>query len=154
MNVTVHIDGKNDAAPSEENFRIWVHAAVHGDHLHKNASKRAELSIQLVESPEMSQLNAQFRGKEGDTNVLSFPVDPELQKRTGLLGDVVICSEVVEREAREQGKTLDHHWAHITIHGVLHLLGYDHIDDSDAEVMEALEIAKLQGLAIPNPYIA
>ena len=81
-------------------------------------------------------------------------VEIDLQKRTGLLGDLILCDEVINREALDQAKPREHHWAHITIHGVLHLLGYDHIDEADAEVMEALEIEKLDGLAIPNPYNA
>ena len=100
----------------------------------------------------MKRFNYQYRGKETDTNVLSFPVDAELQKQTGLLGDLIICSDVVQREANEQSKTPEHHWAHMTIHGTLHLLGYDHIADDDAELMEALEVACLAHLSISNPY--
>lgn len=112
----------------------------------------AELSIQVVDSDEMTRFNHQYRGKETDTNVLSFPVDAELQRQTGLLGDLIICGDVVYREAREQAKSPEHHWAHMTIHGTLHLLGYDHIADDDAEVMETIEIARLAHLCIPNPY--
>ena len=102
----------------------------------------------------MTDFNTRYRDKHSDTNVLSFPVDADLKHRTGLLGDLILCDEVINREAAEQAKPREHHWAHITIHGVLHLLGYDHIDEDDAEIMEALEIQKLDGLAIPNPYNA
>ena len=102
----------------------------------------------------MTDFNTRYRDKHADTNVLSFPVDADLQHRTGLLGDLILCDEVINREAAEQAKPREHHWAHITIHGVLHLLGYDHIDEDEAEIMEALEIQKLDGLAIPNPYNA
>ena len=154
MDVTVHIDRNQADAPDDENFRIWVMSALSGDHSNGLTDGKAELSIQLVSSEQMTELNARYRDKQAETNVLSFPVDTDLQHRTGLLGDLVLCDEVINREAAEQAKPRVHHWAHITIHGVLHLLGYDHIDEGDAEVMEALEIQKLDGLAIPNPYNA
>ena len=102
----------------------------------------------------MTEIKSRYRHKQTDTKVLSFPVDTDLQKRTGLLGDLILCDEVINREALDQAKPREHHCAHITIHGVLHLLWYDHIDEADAEVMEALEIDKLDGVAIPNPYSA
>ena len=154
MDVTVHVDRNQADAPDDESFRIWVMSALSGDHSNRPIGDNAELSIQLVNSDQMTDFNARYRDKRADTNVLSFPVDADLQLRTGLLGDLVLCDEVINREAAEQAKPSEHHWAHITIHGVLHLLGYDHIDESDAEIMEALEIQKLDGLAIPNPYNA
>jgi probable rRNA maturation factor len=154
MDVTVHVDRNQADAPDDESFRIWVMSALSGDHSNRPIGDNAELSIQLVNSDQMTDFNARYRDKRADTNVLSFPVDADLQHRTGLLGDLVLCDEVINREAAEQAKPSEHHWAHITIHGVLHLLGYDHIDESDAEIMEALEIQKLDGLAIPNPYNA
>jgi probable rRNA maturation factor len=154
MDVTVHVDRNQADAPDDESFRIWVMSALSGDHSNRPIGDNAELSIQLVNSDQMTDFNVRYRDKRADTNVLSFPVDADLQHRTGLLGDLVLCDEVINREAAEQAKPSEHHWAHITIHGVLHLLGYDHIDESDAEIMEALEIQKLDGLAIPNPYNA
>jgi probable rRNA maturation factor len=154
MVVTVHIDRNQADAPDDESFRNWVISALNGDHAGSPIDDAAELSIQLVNSDQMIEFNARYRDQHTDTNVLSFPVDADLQHRTGLLGDLVLCDEVINREAAEQAKPSEHHWAHITIHGVLHLLGYDHIDESDAEIMEALEIQKLDGLAIPNPYNA
>ena len=126
--------------------------ALSGDHARWRPTEIAEISIQVVDSEEMTRFNCQYRGKESDTNVLSFPVDADLQKQTGLLGDLIICSDVVQREAQQQSKAPEHHWAHMTIHGTLHLLGYDHIADEDAELMEAIEVARLAELSIPNPY--
>ena len=154
MDVIVHVDRNRADAPDDESFRIWVMSALSGDHSNRPIGDSAELSIQLVNSDQMTDFNTRYRDKHADTNVLSFPVDVDLQHRTGLLGDLILCDEVINREAAEQEKPREHHWAHITIHGVLHLLGYDHIDADDAEIMEALEIQKLDGLAIPNPYNA
>ena len=152
MNLSVHVDCNNQDAPKPEAFESWVAAALSGDHARWRPTEIAEVSIQVVDSEEMTRFNHQYRGKESDTNVLSFPVDADLQKQTGLLGDLIICSDVVQREAQQQSKTPEHHWAHMTIHGTLHLLGYDHIADEDAELMEAIEVARLGQLSIPNPY--
>ena len=154
MELTVHIDRNLADAPDDVSFRIWVMSALSGDHSNRSVDKTAELSIKLVSSGQMTEFNAHYRDKHTNTNVLSFPVDAELQHRTGLLGDLILCDEVINQEAAEQAKPREHHWAHITIHGVLHLLGYDHIDEDDAQIMEELEIQKLNGLAIPNPYNA
>ena len=154
MDVTTHVDRNQADAPDDESFRIWVMCALSGDHSNRPIGDNAELSIHLVTSDQMTEFNTRYRDKQADTNALSFPVDADLQHRTGLLGDLILCDEVINREAAEQAKSREHHWAHITIHGVLHLLGYDHIDESDAEMMEAIEIQKLDGLAIPNPYNA
>jgi len=154
MKVCIHIDRNEIEAPSDSEFQNWVAAALHGNHTHADIPSSPELSIQLVTGEEMSRLNMQYRGKAKDTNVLSFPVEPALQAKTGLLGDIIICAEVVSREAAEQAKPDAHHWAHMTIHGTLHLLGYDHIEEADATIMETLEVAQLATLAIPNPYHA
>jgi len=154
MDVTVYVDRNQADAPDDDSFRVWVISALSGNHSNMSISDSAELSIQLVNSDQMTEFNVRYRDKHADTNVLSFPVAADLQNRTGLLGDLVLCDEVINREAAEQAKPREHHWAHITIHGVLHLLGYDHIDEDDAQIMEALEIQKLNGLAIPNPYNA
>ena len=152
MNLSVHVDCNNQEEPKPEAFESWVATALSGDHARWRPTVIAEVSIQVVDSEEMTRFNHQYRGKESDTNVLSFPVDADLQKQTGLLGDLIICSDVVQREAQQQSKTPEHHWAHMTIHGTLHLLGYDHIADEDAELMEAIEVARLAQLSIPNPY--
>lgn len=138
--------------PTRPQFRKWVLAALSG------AGRRfdSEVAIQIVDAAEGQAMNLQYRGKDYATNVLSFPADvPE-----GLpedfdfpqLGDLVICAPVVAREAAEQGKALNDHYAHLTVHGVLHLLGFDHIEDEEAEEMEALERVILASLDIADPY--
>jgi len=111
-----------------------------------------ELTIRLVDIEESQQLNHQYREKDKPTNVLSFPFEVPDGIELNLLGDLVVCVQVVEQEAKEQGKELFDHWAHMIIHGCLHLLGYDHINDTDAEEMEALEIKILAELSINTPY--
>ena len=101
---------------------------------------------------ESQQLNSQYRQKDKPTNVLSFPFEVPEGIELNLLGDLVVCASVVEQEAKEQNKVLFHHWAHMIVHGCLHLLGYDHINDADADEMEALEVKILAKLAISNPY--
>lgn len=113
-----------------------------------------KLVIRIVDEPESQSLNQQFRGIDKPTNVLSFPFESPPHVRSRHIGDLVICAPVVEREAAEQGKSLEAHWAHMVVHGVLHLLGYDHQTDADAETMEGLEIAILGRLGFPNPYEA
>lgn len=132
--------------PSLQQFQYWVDTVL------ANAEQPSEIVIRLVDEAESAELNERYRHKPGPTNILSFPFDPPIGIESDLLGDLVICAPVIEREAQEQHKLPEHHWAHITIHGVLHLLGYDHIDDADAEEMEALEIKFLQTLNIANPY--
>jgi len=134
--------------PDAAQVEYWVAHALQGH-------PPTELTIRIVEAAESAALNERYRDKTGPTNVLSFPFDapPGLPADVVLpLGDLVICAEVVAREAQAQGKPLAHHWAHIVVHGVLHLLGYDHIDDAQAREMEALEIAILRQLNIDNPY--
>ena len=127
-------------------FEQWVGAAL--THL----DEQCELSIRLVDTEESAELNSSYRGKSGPTNVLSFPFESPVPMEPRLLGDLIICVPVVEREALEQNKKLNDHWAHLVIHGCLHLLGYDHIDDEEAEEMESLEITILKTLDIDNPY--
>ena len=136
--------------PASVSFRRWVAAALAG----AGHTRDTELSIRIVDSAEGRELNHQYRGKDYATNVLSFPVElPEgLDIEIPLIGDLVICAPVVAREADEQGKPVRHHWAHLTVHGTLHLLGYDHIVEAEAEAMEALERRILATLGIPDPY--
>lgn len=144
----IHVDLDNASGsaevPDEAAFQRWADAAAETD--------GAEVSIRLVDEAESAELNRTYRGKDKPTNVLSFPFEAPEGVPNDLLGDLVICVPVVEREAREQGKTSAAHWAHLVVHGLLHLQGYDHIEDDEAEVMEAKEIAILQGLGFPNPY--
>ena len=108
--------------------------------------------VRIVDAEESAELNQHYRDKQGPTNVLSFPFDPPEGIEDDHLGDLVLCAPVIRTEANEQGKIQQHHWSHMLIHGVLHLLGYDHLDDSEAEEMEAMEIDLLSRLAIANPY--
>jgi probable rRNA maturation factor len=112
----------------------------------------AELTLRITDSAEVQQLNKTYRDKDQSTNVLSFPADLPPELNIPLLGDIIISAEVVEQEALEQGKSSEAHWAHMVIHGTLHLLGYDHIDDNDAEAMESLETQLLSQLGYANPY--
>ncbi len=113
----------------------------------------SEISLRIVDSDEMQALNARYRGKDKPTNVLSFPAELPEGVTVPLLGDIAICAAVVEREAKEQQKELKAHWDHMLVHGVLHLLGYDHEDDDEAAEMEALETRVLADLGWPNPYL-
>lgn len=135
------------AYPAAEQFQAWVDAALSG------FQRDSEVTIRLVDTAESAELNSQYRHKSGPTNILSFPFEAPPGVELDLLGDLVICAPVLAREAAEQGKLPEHHWAHITVHGVLHLLGYDHIEEQDAEQMEALEIDILSRLNIANPYL-
>ncbi|WP_027911092.1 rRNA maturation RNase YbeY [Pseudomonas sp. URMO17WK12:I4] len=133
--------------PAEADFQAWCAIAL------RQRSADSELTIRLVDEEEGRELNRTWRGKDYATNVLSFPADvPDELLDIPLLGDLVICVPVVEREAVEQGKTPEAHWAHLVIHGCLHLLGYDHIEDEEAEEMEGLERILLAELGHPDPY--
>jgi probable rRNA maturation factor len=133
--------------PSEQQFQLWVDTVLQED------DQDSEIVIRLVDDQESAELNQQYRHKQGPTNILSFPFEAPDGFDTDLLGDLVICAPLISLEAQQQNKQLFDHWAHITIHGVLHLLGYDHIDDAEAEEMEALEIKILSRLNINNPYL-
>jgi probable rRNA maturation factor len=108
--------------------------------------------LRIVDEPEGAELNQAWRNRSAATNVLSFPAELPENPALRVLGDLVLCAPVVRREARAQGKPQAAHWAHLVIHGTLHLLGYDHTVESEAEVMEALECAVLAGLGFPDPY--
>ena len=133
--------------PAEAQLRRWVELAL------RQRTADSELTIRLVDAEEGQELNRTYRHKDYATNVLSFPAEvPDGLLDIPLLGDLVICVPVVEREAREQNKSPEAHWAHLVIHGCLHLLGYDHIDDEEAEEMEGLERQLLAELGYPDPY--
>ena len=133
--------------PTTSQFQAWLDAAI------LPLQTEAEVTVRIVDESESQQLNKQYRTKDYPTNVLSFPFHAPPGIELPLLGDLVICAPVVAREADEQNKALLAHWAHMVVHGSLHLLGFDHINDDDAEQMEAEEIAILQQLGIDNPYL-
>ena len=137
-----------DLLPSQEQVERWVAAALAG---HR---EEAEMVVRVVTPEEGRQLNSNFRGRDYATNVLSFPFEmpPGFEEELPELGDLVICAEVVADEAAEQGKPPEHHWAHMVVHGTLHLLGYDHMEETEALEMEETEQKILAGLGIPDPY--
>ena len=148
MNLEIDIQRESaDPAPEEEDIRRWITAA-----LSEQRQADSEISVRLVDEAEMADLNQAWRDKTGSTNVLSFPSDLPPELELPLLGDIVVCVQVVAREAAEQNKPLEAHWAHMFVHGTLHLLGYDHIDDEEAEAMEALETKILSTLNYSCPY--
>lgn len=134
--------------PSEDAFKHWVIAALEG----AKCELDKELTVRIVDEAESQSLNLQYRGKDKPTNVLSFPADLPPEVEIPLLGDLVICAQVVQREADEQNKQITSHWAHMVIHGTLHLLGFDHIDDAEAEQMESLETNIITAMGFLAPY--
>lgn len=122
--------------------------------LASETEEASELVIRVVNAYESQELNKTFRGKDYPTNVLSFPADIQLPEGPTILGDIAICLPVVKREADEQSKRFDQHFAHMVVHGCLHLMGYDHEDEDDADQMEAKEIGILENLGYPNPYLS
>ena len=150
------IESKN--TPSEQNISLWIEKTLE---LSGSTNNDPELTIRIVSLEESQQLNNDFRGKDKPTNILSFPFEIpeglpdevlESENMNNILGDLAICEDVVIQEAKEQNKAIENHWAHMVIHGVLHLLGYDHISESDAVIMESLEVKILSDLAIASPY--
>ncbi len=135
------------AVPELSDIQAWAQAAWQGQ-------DDSEVTIRVVDEAESQALNHQYREKDRPTNVLSFPFEAPPGIPVALAGDLVVCAPVVEREAREQSKPLKAHWAHMVIHGILHLQGFDHITDEDASVMEELEIRLLAQLGFSNPYEA
>jgi probable rRNA maturation factor len=145
--VEVQVVFTSPGQPDKRQIQLWGDAALQG------YNWDAEIVVRIVDVHESAQLNKQYRHKPGPTNILSFPTDIPEGIGLNLLGDLVVCAPVLEREAIEQQKLLTHHWAHIIVHGVLHLLGYDHIEEDKAEIMENKEINILQALNISNPYL-
>ena len=149
MLIDLQIASENiDGLPTLEQIEQWATAAVQPE------SDDVEMTVRIVDEAESQALNRTYRAKDRPTNVLSFPFECPTEVSLPLLGDLVICRQVVEYEAAEQKKPLMAHWAHMVVHGSLHLLGYDHIDDSEAEEMESLETKIMQGLGFVDPYLA
>ena len=139
LDFSLQIASQDPSIPTARDFRRWVRAALRVD---------TSLTIRVVDAEEGQQLNATYRGKDYATNVLTFP----LTETPWLMGDIILCAPVVAREAAEQGKSLLAHYAHMTVHGVLHLHGYDHELEPQAVLMEAMEVVALRQLGVANPY--
>ncbi|MDE1477906.1 rRNA maturation RNase YbeY [Xenorhabdus bovienii] len=137
-----------EGLPDEALFQRWLESVL------PQFQAESEVTIRLVDEAESHDLNLTYRGKDKPTNVLSFPFEAPPEVELPLLGDLIICRQVVEQEAEEQQKTVEEHWVHMVIHGSLHLLGYDHIEDDEAEEMESLETEILQKMGYADPYLA
>jgi len=161
MNVDLQIASEQALLPSLDQLETWSDLAI------QSGAADTEITIRIVDDAESHELNLQYRGKDNPTNVLSFPFeqpefdDPELAAEmaaelgdANYIGDLVINAALVAQEAAQQQKQLHDHWAHLVIHGTLHLQGFDHIEDDDADIMEALESQLLAQLQITNPYVA
>jgi probable rRNA maturation factor len=149
VSLTVDIQcASAEPVPDEDDLRSWIAAALAS----QNRGGDTEISLRLVDIEEMAKHNEAFRGVAGPTNVLSFPANLPAELELPLLGDIVICAPIVREEAQAQHKSLQAHWAHMAVHGTLHLLGYDHIEDDEAILMEELESAILAELHFPCPY--
>lgn len=135
-----------EGLPSATQLHQWLQLAL------QDRTADAELTLRIVDEAEITALNYRYRGKDGATNVLSFPYQPLPGVESGLLGDIVICAPVVAREAVAQSRSLEEHWAHVTIHGVLHLLGHDHQQAEEAGQMERLEAQLLGQIGFADPY--
>ena len=151
--VDVQVASNADGIPDDAEIRDWVIRTIAAAGDCRDGS--LEVSVRIVDEAEMQSLNLEYRGRDASTNVLSFPGEPLESLPADMpksLGDVVVCAPVVGREAREQGKSAEAHWGHMLVHGVLHLLGHDHIIPADAEAMEALEVRILSQHGIADPY--
>ena len=148
MSYLIHLQNisKLKSIPETKKLKTWAVEAL------KYKAQSAELTIRIVNKKEMSLFNQTYRKRVGPTNILSFPFEAPPGAHSYLLGDIVICADVVAQEAQEQHKPLRAHWAHMTIHGMLHLLGYDHVTEALAKVMEPLETHLLQTLGFKDPY--
>ncbi len=144
--VLIQVASREKSLPAEDNLQQWAQTA-----LGPNAAD-AEVVIRIVDEEESRRLNNRYRGRDKSTNVLSFPFEAPPGVPVKHIGDLVVCAPVVAAEARMQGKPLEHHWAHMIVHGILHLRGHDHATEEDAGHMESLEQELLHGMGIPDPY--
>jgi probable rRNA maturation factor len=146
LDLQIAVENEKDL-PTYEDILLWLDSTL------AKFKPQAEVTVRVVDEPESQELNHDYRGKDKPTNVLSFPFEAPPGIDIDLLGDLVICKQVVEREAIEQNKPLISHWAHMVVHGCLHLLGYDHIEDQEAEEMESLETEIMKSMGYSDPYI-
>jgi probable rRNA maturation factor len=144
--VYLQIASKSAHIPTLTQFKRWINLVL------RQQNVKGDISIRIVNKAESAKLNQHYRQKNGATNILSFPLEPIADVPMKLLGDLVICAPIISQEAKQQNKSTLAHWAHITMHGTLHLLGYDHIKDNEADIMENLEITLLRQIDINNPY--
>lgn len=145
--ISIQIACQSKDHPTRTQIRQWAKQTLD---IQKMSDK--QLTIRLVNKTESQQLNSTYRHKDKPTNVLSFPMDAPPGVQIPILGDIILCGDVINNEAMTQGKSFEAHWAHMVVHGILHLLGYDHIDDTEAEIMERQEIAILHKLGFADPY--
>ena len=147
LQVELQVADKSGYLPDLNQFSRWASAAVTG------RTEDTELTIRIVDAAESAALNERFRSRQHATNVLAFPATLPTEIGLAVLGDLAICGEIVAREADEQGKGIEAHWAHMVVHGTLHLIGYDHQTDIQAKKMEGLEVQILRGLGYADPYL-
>ena len=146
ITVDIQYATESKTLPTALELRHWV------EHALTDYAKDTAITLRIVDTIEMTQLNLYYRGKNKPTNVLSFPYEESLEEEK-MLGDIVICAPVVLTEADEQHKPWQAHWAHLVVHGCLHLVGFDHEVEDQAEAMESLEVKLLAGLGFPDPYL-
>ena len=145
LKLELQVASSEQELPEQAEFQQWLNTCF--------PDIKGSVLVRIVDAEESAELNQHYRQKEGPTNVLSFPFDLPDEIENDHLGDLVLCAPVIRREASEQGKSVMHHWSHMLIHGVLHLLGYDHLNDEEAEEMEGIEVELLSRLAVSNPYL-
>lgn len=146
MSVSENLESEDEDIPDTAEVQHWAEQAC-------LCEDQVIASVQVVDNDEMRELNSTWRGKDGPTNVLSFPMQSPEEVDLKILGDLALCAPVINAEARQQHKPVSAHWAHMVVHGMLHLQGYDHIEQQQAEEMEALEIRILDQLGFDNPYL-
>lgn len=144
--IVIQRNSKIKSLPSKQQFVTWANEVL------SKRKKNYELVIRIVDNKESRYLNKKFRCNDKPTNIISFPFEHPPGIKTDFLGDLVMCAPLIRKEAKEQNKTFTSHWAHLTIHGVLHLLGYNHLTTKDAKKMEDLEIKHLEKLGLSDPY--
>lgn len=145
-NVILQKINKASSIPTKKQFKTWIAQVLPA------SKKNFEIVIRVVDTKEITQINKKYRKKNKPTNIISFPFEQLPGIKTSILGDLIICAPLVKEEAKLQNKIIKDHWAHLVIHGVLHLLGHDHENDTEADQMERLEIKLLKKLGIANPY--